>query len=63
MAKEDMINVTLVLPQSLVDWLDRKAEEADTNRSQVARTKLRIVKTMEENSPMLNKSATAKAKQ
>lgn len=60
MAKENMINVTLVLPQTLVDWLDKKAEEADTNRSQVARTKLRIVKTMEENSPMLAKNKVKK---
>lgn len=60
MAKEEMINVTLVLPQALVDWLDKKAEEADTNRSQVARTKLRIVKQMEENSPMLNKTKVKK---
>lgn len=55
MAKEEMINVTLVLPKSLVQWLDKKAASADTNRSQVARTKLRQVKQMEENSPMLNK--------
>lgn len=55
MAKEEMVNVTLVLPKSLVVWLDKKAVGADTNRSQVARTKLRQVKQMEENSPMLSK--------
>lgn len=51
MVKEEMINVTLVLPRSLVDWLDKKASDIDTNRSQVARTKLRQIKTMEENIP------------
>lgn len=60
MVKEKNVTVALVLPQSIVDWLDRKATEADTNRSQVARTKLRQIKTMEENSPMLSKAKAKK---
>lgn len=62
MAKEENITVALVLPRSLVEWLDKKAQEADTNRSQVARTKLRIVKQMEDNSPMLAKASNKKSK-
>lgn len=62
MTKEENITVALVLPKTLVEWLDRKAIEADTNRSQVARTKLRIVKQMEENSPMLAKATKKKGK-
>lgn len=50
MSKEIRTTVALVLPESIVEWLDKKAEEADTNRSQVTRVLLRKIKESEEQS-------------
>lgn len=56
MAKEEDINVTVVLPKSMVKWLDDTGKRNDQNRSQVVRAKLRIAKQVEENSALLSKS-------
>jgi len=53
--KDDDVNVTVVLPRSMVKWLDDNAKKNDLNRSQVVRAKLRIAKQVEENQPLLNK--------
>lgn len=50
MSKEETINVTLTLPVSLVEWVDKKAQaDFDGNRSQAARKILREAKSREEN--------------
>lgn len=56
MAKEEDVNVTVVLPKSMVKWLDDTGKRNDQNRSQVVRAKLRIAKQVEENSTLLAKS-------
>ena len=58
--KDDDVNVTVVLPRSMVKWLDDHAKKNDLNRSQVVRAKLRIAKQVEENQPLLNKLKSKK---
>lgn len=58
--KEDDVNVTVVLPKSMVKWLDETGKRNDQNRSQVVRAKLRIAKQVEEGSTLLNKSKKTK---
>lgn len=60
MAKEQDVNVTVVLPQSMVEWLDKTGRKNDQNRSQVVRAKLRIAKQVEEGSTLLNKAKAKK---
>jgi hypothetical protein len=48
MAKEETQNITLTLPNSIVEWLDGKVAADDTNRSQVARKIFREAKAAEE---------------
>ena len=56
MTKEEDVNVTVVLPKSMVEWLDDTGKRNDQNRSQVVRAKLRIAKQVEDNSTLLAKS-------
>lgn len=60
MIKEEDVNVTVVLPKSMVKWLDDTGKKNDQNRSQVVRAKLRIAKQVEEGSSLLNKSKAKK---
>lgn len=39
--KEKTVNVTMRLPESQIKYLDQKAIEADTNRSQITRKIIR----------------------
>lgn len=58
--KDGDVNVTVVLPRSMVKWLDENAAKNDLNRSQVVRAKLRIAKQVEDNAPLLSKSKKTK---
>lgn len=60
MIKEQDVNITVVLPKSMVKWLDEQTKKHDMNRSQVVRAKLRIAKQVEDSSPLLNKSKVKK---
>ncbi len=60
MIKEEDVNVTVVLPKSMVKWLDETGKLNDQNRSQVVRAKLRIAKQVEGNSVLLSKSKVKK---
>ncbi len=60
MIKDEDMNITVVLPRSMVKWLDETGKKNDQNRSQVVRAKLRIAKQVEGNSVLLNKSKVKK---